>query len=213
MKRVHALLFFAVVLAVAFSGSALASSAGKVKGSDSIAFLHDSATTHQSAVFAAFLAWLPDAGGDALNDVDTAISVSNVLAAPQGTLRTNLFGPDVAGNRTGTVTFYLWDRDGTMVQYETQPGSPGSGLNPDGTLGPGQTYTVRLAEILAAATGMAERDISFTGYGWVVANFDAVQGTYNVTIFNVGFTQNFELLPGMGQGGWFGGIPVNTVIP
>ena len=44
----------------------------------------------------------------------------------------------------------------------------------------------------------------------MVANFDGVAGTYNVTIFGLGFTQNFELLPGMGQGGYQGGIHVSV---
>lgn len=189
MKKVRVLVFFSMVLALAFSGSAMAAT-------ETVSFQEDAVTTSQTAVFAAFLAWMPNPS-DSMMNVDTAISVSNILAAPDGLDSQGAFDFESPGDRSGTVEFFLWNKDGTMYQYESSE-----------ELAPGETLTIRLAEILSRATGQDEADIEFTGYGWVVANFDAIAGTYNVTIFGLGFTQNFELLPGLGQGGFFGGIPV-----
>ena len=58
-------------------------------------------------------------------------------------------------------------------------------------------------------TGLPEVDNEFTGYGWVIGNFDAIAGTYNVTIFGLGFTQNFELTPTVGPGS-LGGLQLNA---
>lgn len=199
MNKSRLMLFSAVLLTVALSGTAMASG-----GDTSVAFFHGAGTAKQTAVFASFLSNIPDAA-DASNSVVTAISVSNILKAP-GSLDTSVFGTTVANDRSGTIEFYLYNKDGTLTTYETTAGSPGSGLAADGTLAAGQTYTVLLSEILTAASVT----VDFTGYGWVVANFDGVAGTYNVTIFGLGFTQNFELLPGMGQGGYQGGIHVSV---
>ncbi len=73
--------------------------------------------------------------------------------------------------------------------------------------GPAKPYTVRLAEILAQITGLPEEENEFIGYGWVIGNFDAIAGTYSVTIFGLGFTQNFELTPAVGHGGILTGQP------
>ena len=184
-------------MTLAFGSNAVAGSGAS--GTDTITVLNSETTTSQSAVFAAFLSSIGD------SDVNTAISVSNVLKSPAGSLG-DFF--DQFGDTTGVVQFFLCDRDGTPMWYETGPGSPGLGLLPNGQLGPGQTYTVLLSEILAEITGQPVDQSEFVGYGWVVGNFDAIAGTYNVTIFGVGFTQNFELLPGMAQGGYFGGVDV-----
>ena len=76
---------------------------------------------------------MPMANGD----WETAISVTN----PAFT------GEKVAGGLT--FTFYPM-RDEPVV-YETSGGSPGSGLEPDGTLAPGGTYQVLISEILRSA--------------------------------------------------------------
>ncbi len=94
--------------------------------------------------------------------------------------------------------------------YETSADSPGSGLDELGYLQPCRTYTVRLAEILSKITGLPEVDNEFTGYGWVIGNFDAIAGTYNVTIFGLGFTQNFELTPTVGDGGRITGLQLKA---
>lgn len=152
-------------------------------------------TTSQTAVFAAFL--VNQAATEQSSRIDTAISVSNVLAVPEG-FQSDFLSPG-GGDTVGTVEFYLWNEDGASYFWESgmDPGV-GRGLNDDGTLGPGQTYTVLLNDILGRAGFPAGE--TFVGYGWVVGNFDGIAGTYNVTIFDVGFTQNFELLPGVGQG-------------
>ena len=51
-----------------------------------------------------------------------------------------------------------------------------------------------LGEILMA--GGAPQD--FNGYGWVVANFDGVQGTAHATDFST-FTQIFTMQPDLGS--------------
>ena len=60
-----------------------------------------------------------------------------------------------------------YNRDGEMMMHETSMDSPGTGLM-DGMLGPGQTYTVLLSEIVG--------DMEFVGYGWIVGNFDSIAG-------------------------------------
>ncbi|UCF39048.1 MAG: hypothetical protein JSU96_09515, partial [Acidobacteriota bacterium] len=159
-------------------------------------------STAYRAVFAQFLSVIPNA--DPSLSVDSAISVSNVCAAP------DVISPllNTGGPNSGRVALYLYNRDGTLTMYVSNPASPGNGLNPNGALEPGQTWTVRLAEIIAAAWGVSEKEIEFSGYGWVLSEFDCLAGTYSNTIFGLGFTQNFEMLPGMGQGGFLGGFMV-----
>lgn len=123
--------------------------------------------------------------------IDTALSISNVQAGPMGI-------GNVMNERSrqseGTIEFYFWNRDGVLTSYETGPGAPGSGLSQSGTLGMGKTYTVLLSELLDASGYVND---SFTGYGWVVANFTGVQGTANVTDF-ARFTQTTVLQPDLG---------------
>lgn len=168
------------------------------------AFLQESETTPYRAVFAQYLAVIPNAADPSLS-VDCALSVSNVCSAPE---ELKLFIGDSSDGAptSGRITLYLYNLDGTEIQYRTDGNSPGDGLNPDGSLGSGQTWTVRLAEILAAAEGKPEAEIQFRGYGWVLSDFDCLAGTYSNTVFGVGFTQSYEMLPAMGQGGNFGGV-------
>ncbi|MCY3777505.1 MAG: hypothetical protein OXH11_16145 [Candidatus Aminicenantes bacterium] len=141
-----------------------------------VSFMAASDTSEQRAVFGSYLVSLPMLG------FDTAISVSNVLMAPDGI--------DVAGgayegyNKMGTLEIYLYNRDGMMTMHVTSMDSPGTGLT-DGMLDRGETYTVLLSEI----TG----DMDFVGYGWVVANFDGVAGTR--TVFGPGFSQHGDMTP------------------
>ena len=159
MNKSRAMLFSAVLLTVAFGGTALAGT--------SVSFMAAGHTSQQSAVFGSYLVSIPNE--DPMYAFDTAISVSNVLAAPAGI--------DTAGgayegdDMMGTLEIYLYNRDGEMMMHETSMDSPGSGLT-DGMLGPGETYTVLLSEIVG--------DMEFVGYGWVVANFDGVAGTRTV---------------------------------
>ncbi len=200
MAKCRAILFFMVVVTLIFGANAFA---GKI-GTDSGSLKGTSVTTSQTAVFAAFLS---NAGGSELlpSGINTAISVSNILAVPAGLSSDFL---NIAGSDDrGTVDLYMWDRDGTAYSASSANCIVGFGLNEDGTLGPGQTWTFLLADILDCL-GLSP-STEFNGYGWVVGNFDAIAGTYNVTVFDVGFTQNFELTPAVGQGQTFtGGIPV-----
>jgi hypothetical protein len=170
-------------------------------GAESLVFAAEDTSTHFRAVFAQFLSVVPSA--EAGMSVDSAISISNVCAAPEEV-------QFVLGQRSnqGAISVFLYDRDGTLIAYRTD--SPlGAGLNADGTLGPGQTWTVRLAEVISRAQGIPESQIEFNGYGWFLSGFDCLVGTYSNTIFGLGFTQSYEMLPGMGQGpGFFGGLMI-----
>ena len=182
-KSTIKLLSFGLVL-MALAGPLPAQSASQSQKIDtgSSSLFGIATTTTQRAVFAVFLG----SGGG----FDTAISVSNILAAPPRVSEVL----DNFSDREGTLEFYLWNGDGQMTFYATSQTSPGVGLGLGGTLAPGQTYRVLLSDILDAA-GFAEE--SFFGYGWLVANFDGVQGTANVTDFAT-FTQTTVLQPDLG---------------
>ena len=162
--------------------TSIASEQGEINRSE--VFFTEVATTSQKALLAPFLA--------STGPIDTGISLSNVLAAPPGIVEE--FEARFS-NLEGTLEFYFWNSAGELVFYETGPESPGSGLSLDGTLAPGQTYTVLLSELLASA---GYEETSFAGYAWVVANFDAVQGTANVTDFS-SFTQSTVMQPDIGS--------------
>ncbi len=203
MARFKAILVLIAATTLVSGANTLA--AGREFGTQPVPLRGTAVTTSQTAVFAAFLS---NSGPSAqTSGIDTAISVSNILSVPEGFSSDflNIGGAD----DTGTVELFIWDRDGTGYAYSSDdPEGPiGMGLNPNGTLGPGQTWTFLLADVLERL-GLG-RDATFNGYGWVVGNFDAIAGTYNVVVFDVGFTQSFELTPAVGQGGTFtGGLPV-----
>ena len=203
MTKMRSILCFSTLVILAFGVNAQA-------GGDAVAFGTSQTTTSQAGVFAAFLSRVHSEDADMSSD--TAISVSNNLSAPAGELATAYAAHK---DTSGTIEFYLWRRDGTALVAETGPGFSGNGLDAMGKLGPGQTYTVLLSELMSEITGLAVGDTSteseFTGYGWVIGNFDAIAGTYSVTIFGLGFTQNFELTPVVGEGGTLlGGIQLEA---
>ena len=168
-------------------------------GTDPVVFAQGELTTAHRAVFAQFLAVFPNEDPDF--SVNSAMSISNVCAAP------DVLSPFLGREPTeGRVALYLYDMSGNLTTFVTDSDMLGEGLNPDGTLKPGQTWTVNLSEVLAAATGSKAKD--FRGYGWVLSEFDCLGGTYSNTIYGLGFTQNFEMLPAMGQGGFFGGLMI-----
>ncbi len=175
MNKTRAMLCTAVLLVVAFGGTAIAGT--------SVSFMAAGHTTDQSAVFGSYLVSLPDLG------FDTAISVSNVLMSPEGANVAGSGGYD----KMGTLEIYLYNRDGEMMMMETSMMTAGTGLT-DGMLGPGETYTVLLSELV--------EDMDFVGYGWIVANFDAVAGTR--TVFGPGFSQHGDMTPPVSHQG--GGI-------
>ena len=125
MTKMRSILCFSTLVILAFGVNVQA-------GGDAVAFMEGEVTTSQAAVFAAFLAWLPNEDEPNFS-ADTAISISNILGAPPGGLGDFY---DEFGDRHGTVEFYLWNRDGTLMTYETGPDSPGAGLGDDGALWP-----------------------------------------------------------------------------
>lgn len=164
-------------------------------------FLQTEASTYRRAAFAHFLAYLPNSDQPGLA-VDGAISISNVCAAPE---ELDLFIGDAPSR--GRIKLVLYNLDGTRIQYVSGPDAPGEGLDAAGELPAGQTWTVRLAEVLASGLGVPETQVGdFRGYAWVLAEFDCLAGTYTNTIFGLGFSQAYELSPAMGQGGFFGGV-------
>ena len=169
-------------------------------GTDPVVFSQGELSTARRAVFAQFLAVFPNEE-DPNFSVNSAMSISNVCAAP------GALSPFLGREPTkGRVAIYLYAMSGDLTTFITDSDVLGEGLNPDGTLEAGQTWTVNLSEVLAAATGGKTRE--FRGYGWVLSEFDCLVGTYSNTIYGLGFTQNFEMLPAMGQGGFFGGLMV-----
>ena len=181
MNKSRAMLCTAVLLVVAFGGTAVAGT--------SVSFMAAGHTTEQSAVFGSYLVNLPELG------FDTAISVSNVLMSPEGA---NVAGGYNGHDMMGTLEIYLY-QGGEMMMVETSMDSPGTGLT-DGMLGPGETYTVLLSELV---------DGDFVGYGWIVANFDAVAGTR--TVFGPGFSQHGDMTPPVSHQG--GGIRLMAESP
>ena len=76
---------------------------------------------------------------------------------------------DAAG---GAITFTFYKKDIRPVEYATSGGSPGSGLEDDGTLAPGSTYTVNANELLAEAN-WAELD---GGHAHVLTDYTNCHG-------------------------------------
>lgn len=202
--RSHQLIRVGIFLCLFHFASDASAAGGRHTGPT--VFFQDSGTEAYRAVFAQYLAVLPNAE-DPSQNVDCAISISNVCAAPSE------IAPFLGGGQQGTpdhgrIILHLYGSDGTHIRYVTGPDSPGVGLEPDGELASGGTWRVRLAEILAQAQGVPEADVDFQGYGWILSSFDCLAGTYNNTVFGVGFTQSYEMVPAMGQGGFFGGVMI-----
>lgn len=200
--------YFAGFIFLSLLGAPVAAQAQSRPVSDAAIFDQEETTTYYRAVFAQYLTVIPDANLDDGNQsVDCGLSISNVCAAPGAVAP--LIGTQL-GPTSGRVTLFLYGGDGDVIVYKPDSDSVGEGLNPDGTLSEGRTWRVLLAQILADHNGSSDLSQEhFSGYAWILSEFDCLGGTYNNTVFGVGFTQAFEFLPGMGQGGWFGGIPVS----
>ncbi len=181
MSKLRGILVVTAVLALALGGSALAQ--GKFDNSSG-ALYGVATTTSQTAVFAAFLSAsgpLPNAS----EGINTTLSVSNVLATPNG-FQSDFINLD-GGDTSGQIEVWLWNEDGELV-----------GAISNFVLDPGQTAVFDLRSVLDQVG--FESDRTFLGYGWVIGSFDGIAGTYTVQIPGVQFSQNFELLPGVGQG-------------
>jgi hypothetical protein len=192
MSKVRALVLLTMVMGLV-SGAALA---------NDTPFLVVAATPNQTAVF------LPFVAVDAAGEISTALSVSNVLAAPDA-IEAGFFAND--SDTLGTLTFYIWKADGTMLTWETDSADVGNMvLDSEGKLGPGQTFTITVEEILDTLGELPEGTDVVVGYGWVIGNFDAIQGTVNVYYPGLGFAQSLNMEPTLG-GVWTAGIPLPLV--
>ena len=194
MNKSRAMLFSAVLLTVAMGGTAMAGS--------SVSFMAGPGSTNQSAVFASFLAYVPNMDNPAMS-IDSAISVSNILGAPDNLMYVVQGGAGEGGSTMmGTVEIYLYGLDGsTPIMYSTDMMMVGQGTGMDGMLMPGMTYTVFVSEILMAKGHVG----SFLGYAWIVGNFDGIAGTRKVVDSMTGmFNADGDLSPSVDHNG--GGI-------
>ena len=191
MNKSRAMLFSAVLLTVAMGGTAMAGS--------SVSFMAGPGSTTQSAVFASFLAYVPNMDDPSMS-IDSAISVSNILGAPGNLMYVVQGGAGEGANMMGTVEIYLYGANG-MVMYSTDMMMAGQGTGMDGMLMPGGTYTVFVSEILMAAG----HEGPFLGYAWIVGNFDGIAGTRKVVDNWTGmFNADGDLSPSVDHNG--GGI-------
>ena len=187
-KMMRILLLLGLVVSLCASAQA-----GEIETS-SPSFLLGVSTLSQTAVFAAFLSSI-----DGGHSGDAAISVSNVLAHPGGfPFDDNYSGKDVRGG----LSFFLFDNgckgegpcEPVRYRFDTVNNpTVGTGLDGDGQLGPGGTYTVGLSEILQALFPDEPHD--FNGYAWIVGYFDAITGTYSNFFPLIGASQSFVLQP------------------
>ena len=197
MSKLRGVVFLAVVAILA--GSALATDT---------AFIQGAATTDQVALFAAFVVNVPAIGEDSA-PIRTAFSIGNIMSAPEG-----LLGGEWMTTDRGVITFFLFRSDGEVRTVSTAdiaaPESLGNGvLNEDGELLAGKTLAVFMDEILVAAGGNS--DDVFTGYMWVVCDFDAAAGTYTTYHEGIGFAQAFKMDPVLGASFTWGGLPVGGI--
>ncbi|HSR50915.1 MAG TPA: hypothetical protein VLV83_08795 [Acidobacteriota bacterium] len=187
MSKARVVFIVGVVLMIASGANLMAQEA-------EISLFGVAGTTSQSAVLATFVASIDD--GTAAG---SSLSVSNLLGAPVGE------GFPTGGDESGAITLYLFNSIGTVYMFSTaEHPDVGAGLNPDGTLSPGGTWTVQLSEILTALhPDRVPADRDFAGYAWVIADFDAVGGTYFNSFPLAGASQAFLMEPAGG------GLPVS----
>jgi hypothetical protein len=172
--------------------------------SDTNVFFAAHVTPQFSAVLASLM--MSQAGGE---ELETAISVSNTCAAPE--LGEGL--PHCGVESTGPVWLFCNAQDGTNWAFNSSAdfveGAPiGSGLDEEGMLAPGGTFTVFLSEVIEAVVGEGAEEVSFVGYCWVVGqDFEAIAGTYVNFLPLVGIQQDFAMqsdftgVPIMPEGG------------
>jgi len=97
---------------------------------------------------------------DATLAYDTGLHISNTSADP--------FLVNGATATGGAVTYHFFPRGGgATYSYATVAGSPGTGLEADGTVAAGGSHTVLLSELIAAAGQSGP----FTGYIIAVCGF------------------------------------------
>ena len=103
---------------------------------------------------------------------------------------------------SGSLTFTLFPNDEDMVEYSTDGMSPGVGLDPDGFLPAGNTYTVLLHQILDSAGFSGD----FLGHIYVDTDFTGCRGLGYVSDFKSGAQ---AYLPYFGDNLDEGSVPAN----
>jgi len=106
---------------------------------------------------------------------NTGLAIANTTTDPGVAIT----GFKTAVKQAGAITFYFYPQTGTAFTYATTAGSPGSGLNSDGTLKTGGSYVVLLDQLLKAAA----QPLDFTGYIFIVTNFTNAHGQYFISDF------------------------------
>lgn len=154
--------------------------------SDSQVLLQEDATSQYSAVLAAFAAEIP-------SGEQTAVSVSNTMATPSVS-GLEFAGFPTGGDTAGAVWAFCYNTlDGSTWTFNSiDDPTVGTGLDMDGMLPAGGTWTAYVHEILATAGFDAATD-SFIGYCYFVGNFDAIAGTYVNTFSSVSSQQAFPM--------------------
>ena len=96
------------------------------------------------------------------------------FAVDNGTYDTGIAVSNMTEDQTGgvTVDFFV---GGTMMSYTTEAGSPGTGLNANGMLEPGNTWSVLLSELFPGNLGV--------GYLIIMADFTGADGNTFVSDF------------------------------
>ncbi|RPJ54041.1 MAG: hypothetical protein EHM23_29770 [Acidobacteria bacterium] len=189
MSKVRAIVLFTIVIGVAF---------GTASAKDT-PFLQSDGTTDQVALFVPFLAFTS-------GSIDSAFSVSNILAAPDG-----IFPTEGLSRDEGSIEIYIFTSEGGTIVFETEDNTVGNGvLDDDGELKAGRTWTVLLSGILEAADETPDAGDILSGYAWVIANFDAAQGTATVLFPDFDFAQSMDMQPTITVDNLQGGIPVTV---
>ena len=155
-------------------------------------------SSHVTPAFSTVLAQLmmQQAAGE---ELETAISVSNTCASPELGMLADAHGfQDCGVESTGPVWLFCYDQGGTSWAFNSsvdllEDAPIGSGLDEDGLLAPGGTWTVFMSEVVEAVTGDSE-NVSFVGYCFAVGqDFEAIAGTYVNFLPLVGIQQDFAM--------------------
>lgn len=167
-------------------------------------------SSHTTPAFSAVLAQLmmQQAAGE---ELETAISVSNTCALPSiapvpTPLDSHISGfPECGVESTGPVWLFCFDQGGTSWSFNSSDpgtwvddgegnlGPVGSGLDEEGNLPAGGTWTAFMSQVVEAVTGDSA-NVSFVGYCYVVGqDFEAIAGTYVNFLPLVGIQQDFAM--------------------
>jgi hypothetical protein len=140
-------------------------------------------------------------------ELETAISVSNTCAAPDLGMMADMHEniQECGVEATGPVWLFCYDQGGgSWIFNSSDPsqfvddgtgnlGPVGSGLDEDGNLEPGGTWTAFMSQVVEAVTGDSA-NVSFVGYCFAVGqDFEAIAGTYVNFLPLVGIQQDFAM--------------------